>query len=46
MSTDVSEEYMTSIFRVEIQTSKKPTYNRYLDTYGLHGAISQKMAVF
>jgi hypothetical protein len=53
MWTDVSEERITSIFRVENQPRKKRSCSRWLgkisrinSTYGLHGAISQKMTTF
>jgi hypothetical protein len=37
METDVSEERITSIFRVEIQSSKKPAVSRYSSYIGFLG---------
>jgi hypothetical protein len=45
---DVSEESITSIFRVENNPSRKAC-TRWLarwSTYGLHGAVFHKMAAF
>jgi hypothetical protein len=33
MWTDVSEEFITSIFKVENQNGKKPAFSRWLDLY-------------
>jgi hypothetical protein len=44
MWTDISEECITSIFRVENQLSKRPVCRRWQCTYRLHGIISHKMA--
>jgi hypothetical protein len=48
MWTEVSEERIASILRVENQPRKKPACSMWLGrfTYGLHNAISQKMTTF
>jgi hypothetical protein len=52
---NVSEERITSIFRVKNKLNKKPECNvspvdnfapKHQFTYGLHGAVSQKMTTF